>query len=93
MTKVQLCQALYMKERGINLELSIKDYKGIIACPYCGEKTIVKADARGQASHHCRCGKLLLFDYDKMTASPMHPLRGAMKYFQEINKIHNKENC
>jgi len=61
----------------------IEDYRGVIPCPYCNEKTMVKKNARGQASHRCKCGKIIMFDYDKMTAIPMKPIRGAAKYFRD----------
>ena len=44
---------------------------------------MVKKNARGQASHRCKCGKIIMFDYDKMTAVPMKPIRGAAKYFRD----------
>lgn len=61
----------------------IEEYKGVITCPFCKEKTMVKRNARGQASHKCKCGKIIMFDYDRMTAEPMKPIRGAAKYFRD----------
>lgn len=63
--------------------IEIEEYKGVIPCPFCKEKTMVKKNAHGQASHRCKCGKIIMFDYDKMTAEPMKPLRGAAKYFRD----------
>lgn len=61
----------------------IDEYRGVINCPFCKEKTMVKNNARGQASHKCKCGKIILFDYDKMTAIPIRPIRGAAKHFRD----------
>ena len=67
--------------------IEVSDYKGFIQCPFCKEKAMVKKSAHGQASHRCKCGKLLLFDYDSMTAEPAEPIRGATKYFTDKNNI------
>lgn len=61
----------------------IDEYKGFIKCPFCKAKSMVKRDAHGQATHWCKCGKLVLFDYDRMTAEPADPIRGATKHFTD----------
>ena len=60
-----------------------EELKGFIPCPFCGKKALVKWDAHGQASHPCKCGQYLLFDYDAMTAEPTKPMRGAVKRFMD----------
>lgn len=61
----------------------ISKYKGFIECPFCGDRTMVMKGTHGRASHRCKCGKLLLFDYDRMTAERAAPLRGGTKYFKD----------
>ena len=63
--------------------IEVNDYKGFIQCPFCKEKAMVKKGTRGQASHRCKCGKILMFDYDSMTAELAGPLRGGSKYFTD----------
>lgn len=67
--------------------IEISKYKGYIKCPFCGDKAMVMNDAHGRASHRCKCGKFLLFDYDKMVAEPGGVLRGAAKYFMDRTNI------
>ena len=64
----------------------LSDYKGFIKCPFCRDKTFVKKNAHGQASHRCKCGKFILFNYDSMTAKEAVTIRGGAKYFTD-NKI------
>lgn len=66
-----------------NLLIEISEYKGFIKCPFCQDKAMVRKNAHGQASHRCKCGKYLLFDYDNMTAKPAAPIRGATKFFTD----------
>lgn len=61
----------------------INEYKGFIECPHCRNKAMVMKSAHGQASHKCKCGKILLFDYDKMTAKTVGALRGGVKFFTD----------
>lgn len=61
----------------------VSKYKGYIECPYCRDKTMVMNGAHGKASHRCKCGTFLLFDYDRMTAERAGPLRGGAKYFKD----------
>ena len=67
----------------------LEDFKGFIPCPICGAKAMVKKDAHGQASHPCKCGQFLLFDYDKMTAIPIKSYRGMSKYFMDRSSIND----
>ncbi len=62
---------------------AVNKYKGYIKCPFCGDKTFVMKNAHGKASHKCKCGKCLLFDYDSMQANQFAPLRGGAKYFND----------
>lgn len=52
--------------------LSVDRIKGIIHYPCCPKQTaVVSNDAHGQASVQCaNCKRLILLDYDKMTAKP-----------------------
>lgn len=62
---------------------AVNKYKGYIKCPFCGDKTLVMKNAHGKASHKCKCGKCLLFDYDIMIAEHSAPVRGATKFFND----------
>lgn len=53
--------------------------KGYITYPCCPkEKNLVYEGAHGKNSCRCgRCGKFLLFDYDKMEANIISAVKGA----------------
>lgn len=59
------------------------DLKGMIPYPCCkAQKAMVYMSAHGQSSHKCpRCGKVTVFDYDKMIAWTARPIRGATHKF------------
>ncbi len=63
--------------------IDFNEYKGFIQCPFCRDKAMVKRNTHGQATHRCKCGKFILFDYDTMTAEQAEPLRGGAKYFTD----------
>lgn len=58
--------------------------KGIIQYPCCPKQTaVVSKDAHGQASVQCaNCKRLILLDYDKMTASITKPCKGVAARFK-----------
>lgn len=59
------------------------EYTGVIVYPCCPrEKVLVKRGTLGAASQKCpHCGKYVLFDYNKMTAELIRPVRGAARHF------------
>lgn len=57
--------------------------KGMIpfACR-CGEKVLVFTGAAGRTSNKCPgCHQMSIFDFDRMTAIPSRPFRGAVHKF------------
>lgn len=64
--------------------LSLDQIKGIIQYPCCPKQTaVVSLDAHGRISVQCaNCGKYLLIDNDKMTATVTRPCKGAKARFR-----------
>lgn len=59
-------------------------FKGMIQYPCCSHKALVYEGASGKVSIPCtRCGKYILFDYDKMTASIGGAAKGAVHRLQK----------
>ncbi|MBP3199890.1 MAG: hypothetical protein J6N21_23235 [Butyrivibrio sp.] len=56
-----------------------EEIKGIIHFPCCyKEKKLVFISGRGKVSDKCpRCGKIALFDLDRMNSRCYKPVRGA----------------
>ncbi len=65
--------------------LDLEEYAGFIIYPCCPkEKVLVKKGTTGATSQKCpHCGKYVLFDYNRMEAFLMKPLRGAAKRFAD----------
>ena len=59
------------------------ELKGMISYPCCkAQKAMVYMNAHGQSSHKCpNCGKVTVFDYDKMIAWTARPFRGTTREF------------
>ena len=68
----------------IQASLSLDQIKGIIQYPCCPKQTaVVSLNAHGQISVQCaNCGKFLLIDNDKMTATVTKPCKGAKTRFR-----------
>ncbi len=64
--------------------LSLDQIKGIIQYPCCPKHTaVVSLNAHGQISVQCaNCGKFLLIDNDRMTATVTRPCKGAKARFR-----------
>ena len=64
--------------------LSLDQIKGIIQFPCCPKQTaVVSQDAHGRISVQCaNCGKYLLIDNDRMTATVTKPCKGATARFR-----------
>ncbi len=64
--------------------LSLEDIRGIISFPCCPKQTaVVSKDAHGRVSVQCaNCGRFLLIDQDRMTATVMKPCKGAKAKFR-----------
>ena len=60
--------------------------KGMVVFPCCPqEKDMAFESCRGRASLKCpRCGKIALFDYDRMTARTVPRMRGATQKFKTV---------
>ena len=64
--------------------LSLDQIKGIIQFPCCPKQTaVVSRDAHGRVSVQCaNCGRFLLLDNDRMTATVTKPCKGAKALFK-----------
>lgn len=64
--------------------LSLDQIKGIIQFPCCPKQTaVVSWDAHGRVSVQCaNCGRFLLLDNDRMTATVTKPCKGAKAFFK-----------
>ena len=64
--------------------LSLDQIKGIIQFPCCPKQTaVVSRDAHGKVSVQCaNCGRFLLLDNDRMTATVTKPCKGAKALFK-----------
>ena len=60
--------------------------KGMIPYPCCPKEAVmVYSNTHGQASAKCpKCGKYARFDYDRMQARPVRPVRGASRQYKAI---------
>ena len=67
-----------------SLSLSLDEIKGIIQYPCCPKQNAVIAlDAHGRVSVQCaNCGRFLLIDNDRMTASIKKPCKGVAARFK-----------
>ena len=67
-----------------SLSLSLDEIKGIIQYPCCPKQNAVIAlDAHGRVSVQCaNCGRFLLIDNDRMTASITKPCNGVAALFK-----------
>lgn len=66
------------------IDSNIKELKGQILYPCCPkEKAMVGKTCHGKASYKCpRCGKFVLFDFDRMKAYPITAMRSASQRFK-----------
>ena len=73
-----------MRQSTETTTLSLEDVRGIISFPCCPKQTaVVSKDAHGRVSVQCaNCGKFLLIDNDKMTATVTKPCKGAKARFR-----------
>jgi len=67
-----------------SLSLSLEEIKGIIQYPCCPrQNAVIALDAHGRVSVQCaNCGRFLLIDNDRMTATVMKPCKGATARFR-----------
>ena len=67
-------------------DTSAEALKGIIVFPCCPQEKVMPYEScQGRASLKCpKCGKIALFDYDRMTARPAPPARGAVRKFKTL---------
>ena len=66
--------------------LSSDEIKGIIRYPCCPKQNaVIGHDAHGRLCIQCaNCGKFLLIDNDRMTATVTKPCRGVTARFKDV---------
>ena len=63
---------------------SDQQVKGMIPFPCCPKESVMAyAEAHGRSSNKCpKCGRFAVFDFDRMSAEPGKPCRGASDQYR-----------